>query len=119
MSEKSVQLLQWDSGNVGFLNRIPKEKHRGKGMHKPAAHTRCPPNASHSCPCPGGERRTPHSATSPAIGMVYVTYITRLQKHTVDINWTDLATVGPSVLPYISGPFPHPLNALHYLLCFI
>lgn len=45
--------------------------------------------------------------------------VTRLRKHTMDINWTDLATVGPSVLPYISGPFPHPLNALHYLLHFI
>lgn len=58
----------------------------------------------------------PHGATSQVAGMVFVT---RLQKHVVNINWTDLATVGPSVLPYISGPFPHPLNALHYLLCFI
>lgn len=43
---------QWETGwwqcwiFFFFLNRTPGEKHREKGMHKPAAHTRCTPNAS-------------------------------------------------------------------------
>lgn len=38
---------KWDGSNVGFIfNWTSGEKHREKGMHKPAAHTRRTPNAS-------------------------------------------------------------------------
>lgn len=72
-----------------------------------------------SCPRQRGGNGQPESTTSPATGMEYVTPITHLRKHNMDMNRTDLTALGPSVLPYISGAFPHPLHALHYLLHFI